>query len=387
MPELSDNKLFPSRTSLRHDAARAGCDGELLSFFLPVLAAGGAERVVLAIAGEIAGRGYRCDLVTAQDGGRWSDRLPDGVRHVGLGRAKPLHAVPALVRYLRHHRPAAVLSSVFAANIAALIACRMTRTRCIIREAYRVEDDARSSRALPALANRLAVRLLYPRASGVVALSRELATHVVQAAKVDPARVTVIPNPIVVATGPAQVRDPNLILACGRLEAQKDFPTLLRAFALVRRKRPVRLLVVGEGSQLENLRSLAEALGIGGDVTFGGYSPDPGEWMRRAKVLASTSRIEGFPNVLLEALANGCAVVSTRSSDAVDDLLEAGTLGVIVPVGDAEAVAWGIGTLLDRPDPNREANLHRYELEPIATRYLDALLPGRTSTLLPEPAA
>ena len=77
----------------------------------------------------------------------------------------------------------------------------------------------------------------------------------------------------------------------------------------------------------------------------------------------------------------------TGGADAVDDLLEDGTLGVIVPVGDVEAVAWGIGSLLDRPEPNREADLHRYELEPIATRYLDALLPNRTPTLRAETVA
>ena len=363
------------------DAERAKAEGALLSFFLPSLSAGGAERVLMAVAGAVAERGFRCDLVTAQGGGRWQDRVPEGVRLVALDRRKPLHAVPGLARYLRRERPVALLASVFAANIAALLACAATGTRCVVREAYRAEEDAKSAGMLAALGNRLALRLLYRRADAVVALSPGLAEHIAQTAHVAPGKVVVIPNPHLARAGggDAPAREPDLVLACGRLEPQKDFATLLRAFAMVRGERAARLVVLGEGSQLGLLRGLAEALGIAADVLFAGYAADAGAWMRRARLLVSTSRFEGFPNVLLEGLANGCRVVSTNSSDAVPDLLDGGRLGTIVPVGDVEAVARAIAGALatDAPAMDPAGLERRYGLQAIVDQYLDVLLAGR----------
>ncbi|HET6435314.1 MAG TPA: glycosyltransferase [Xanthomonadaceae bacterium] len=355
----------------------ADASAPLVALFLPQLAVGGAERVLLAMAGEFAGRGYRCDLVTAQDGGRWVGRVPAGVRHVSFGKAKPLHAVPSLVGYLRRERPAALLASVFAANIAAALACGLAGTRCILREASQAEEDARSTTRPGAFANRLALRVLYRRADAIVALTPGLAAHIARAARVPRDNVTVIPNPYLPSpeAGAAVAREADLVLACGRLEPQKDFDTLLRAFALVRREREARLVILGEGSAREALERHAQALGLEGTVTFAGYAADVHRWMRRATVLASTSRTEGFPNVLVEALGNGCRVVSTLASDAVAELLADGARGSIAPVGDADAVARGILAALSAPPVQPPAVAEKYDLAGIVDRYLALLLP------------
>jgi glycosyltransferase involved in cell wall biosynthesis len=349
-----------------------------LALFLPQLAAGGAERVLLAMAGELAGRGYRCDVVTAQDGGRWAGHVPASVRHVSLGRSKPLHAIPGLVRYLRRERPASLLSSVFAANLAAALACRLTGTRCVLREASQAEEDARSDRRVTAFANRFALRTLYRGADAIVALTPGLAWHIARAARVPRDRISVIPNPYLPPpeTGQAVAREPDLVLACGRLEAQKDFGTLLRAFALVHRQRQARLVILGEGSKRLALEQCARTLGLGESVTFAGYAADVHHWMRRASVMVSTSRAEGFPNVLVEALGSGCRVVSTLASDAVAELLEGGDPATIAPVGDAEAVARGILAALAAPAAGPPDLASKYSLKDIVDRYLALLLPA-----------
>ena len=369
---------------------RPGLAPPLIALFLPALSAGGAERVMLAVAGEIARRGYRCDVVTAYPGGRWWDRIPSGVRHVPLERDKPLHATPRLVRYLQKEEPHVLLASVLSANIAAVLATRFTRTRCVLREAYRAEDDSRSPSAVTELGNRAALRWLYRRADAVVALTSGLAEHIIGITHIDPSKVYVIPNPHLPSLDtPAATRDATLVLACGRLEAQKDFATLLRAFSLVRNARSTRLVVLGEGSQLEMLRQLSVDLAIEKDVEFAGYTDNVQGWMGRAKVFVLTSRVEGFPNVLLEALANGCAVVSTNSSDAVAEILDEGRWGTIVPVGDISGVANGILAAMSWDNIENELPpLAKYDLSTIVDQYLEVFaipVPNTTKRCAEEP--
>ncbi|WP_147653589.1 glycosyltransferase [Vulcaniibacterium gelatinicum] len=356
----------------------------LISIFLPRLSAGGAERVLLAIAGALAERGYRCEVVTAQPGGHWENRIPAGVRHRPLGRAKPLHAVPALASYLRRERPQVLLSSVFAANLAALLACRLAgkATRCVVREANWTAEEVMAPSLLTTMVNAAALRSLYGRADAVIALSDDLAVHIAQAARVPRSKIHVIPNPSLPGDdppvrAPADTGDPPLILGCGRLEPQKDFPLLIRAFAQVRAQRSARLVILGEGSERQALMSLAESLGVARDVALPGYSDDPHSWMRRARLFVSSSRHEGFPNVHLEALQNGCPIVSTCSSDAVAMILDGGRLGAIVPVGDVDSLARQMLAVLDGtltfPSPGE--HLARFELGKIVDRYLEVLDP------------
>lgn len=352
----------------------------LACIFLPSLAAGGAERVLIAIAGELANRGYRCDLVTADDPGIWSSRVPGNVRHVTLGHRRPLHAVPGLFRYLRQERPRVVLSSIFNANIAAIIASRMAGIPCVVREANRSLDDTRGRTWLGTMSNRWAMRLLYPRAGAVIALTKGLARHLLEMVSIPSHRVTIIPNPVLAgASGTLKAPrqgDDLLVLACGRLEPQKDHATLLRAFAIASSERPARLAVIGTGSLRRSLGALAEELGIASRVEFPGYVDDVAAWMNRASVFVLSSQWEGFPNVLLEALANSCVVVSTDSSDAVHEVLANGVHGDIVPKRQPEALANAIRKGLDAPRPgeDRAAHLARYRLDAIASRYLDVLL-------------
>jgi len=360
-------------------------DKKKLTFFLPDLSAGGAERVLLAISGEIAARGHRCDLVTAQSGGPWQHAVPTGVRHVSLESTKPLHSVLKLARYLNKERPMAILSSVFSANFAALLACHLStsKTRCIVREAYRAGEEIKAPSTVTTYANKVALRVLYHRADAVVALSSELAAHIGDMAHVPGNRIHVIPNPLLPSTKTltSKIRTPRLdgvpiVLACGRLELQKDFATLLQAFALVRAHKPSQLVILGSGSQLGSLKLLSARLGIEDDVHFAGHASNPHEWMRHAEVFVSTSRCEGFPNVLLEALDSGCQIVSTNSSDTVAEILDGGRLGTIVPVGDALAIAQSVVEILDgiRKRPSATEHLRSYDLSTITDRYLDVLL-------------
>ena len=214
-------------------------------------------------------------------------------------------------------------------------------------------------------------RSLYPTAEAVVAVSRGVAEDVAARSGLPAERVSVVYNPAVTpeigALSAAPVPHPWLagdgppvVLAVGRLGAAKDFPMLIRAFALLHGRQPARLVILGKDKdprktdkRVAEYRALADGLGVADDVDFPGFTANPFAWMARASVLAVSSRHEGFCNVIAEALACGCPVVSTDCPSGPAEILDGGRFGRLVPVGDAAAMADALAaTLAEPPAPD-----------------------------------
>jgi len=168
---------------------------------------------------------------------------------------------------------------------------------------------------------------------------------------------------------------PPVVLAAGRLTAQKDFPTLLRAFARLVPERDLRLMILGEGPDRAALEAEIEALGLGDRVALLGFQANPFSYMARARLFVLSSAWEGLPGVLIQAMACGTPVVSTDCPSGPREVLEGGRLGPLVPVGDAEALARAIMQTLDAPLPAEilKARAAQYGLAPVSRRYLAAL--------------
>ncbi|MDR1376897.1 MAG: glycosyltransferase, partial [Synergistaceae bacterium] len=148
---------------------------------------------------------------------------------------------------------------------------------------------------------------------------------------------------------------PPVVLGVGRLGDQKDFSTLIRAFALLAPKYPdLKLLILGEGRQRAALERLVRKHGLEGRVSLPGYVPDPYPYMKRAALLAVTSRFEGFCLVVAEALACGCNVAATDCRSGPSEILDGGRYGYLAKVGDAEDVARAMEAALARPLPPEE---------------------------------
>jgi glycosyltransferase involved in cell wall biosynthesis len=135
----------------------------------------------------------------------------------------------------------------------------------------------------------------------------------------------------------------------GRLRPQKDFSTLLQAFAKVREQRPVRLMILGEGNLRAELEAQAIELGLADDVAFPGFVANPFAYLSRAAVFVLSSRWEGLPGAVIQALACGCPVVSTDCPSGPAEILDKGRYGTLVPVGGSDAMARGILHSLDTP--------------------------------------
>jgi glycosyltransferase involved in cell wall biosynthesis len=359
-----------------------------VAIFTADMGGGGAERAMLKLAGGVARRGYPVDLVLSRAGGDYLPEVPETVRVVDLDAGRVLTSLPGLVRYLRRERPSVMLTSLNHVNIVGLWARRLSgvRTRLVVNEQNTLSQDAPNSarrrhRLLPRF-----VRRFYPWADGIVAVSKGAADDLARTARLPAGSVRVVHNPIVtpelreMAAAPLDhpwfgPGEPPVALAVGRLAPQKDFGTLLRAFARVLERRPARLLILGEGPERPSLEALVPELGLEGSVDLAGRVLNPYPYMRRAGVFVLSSRWEGLPSVLIEALYCGVPIVATDCPSGPVEILEGGEHGRLVPVGDAEALAEGIAAALDghvpRPAP---ASWEPYEQETVVERYLDVLV-------------
>jgi glycosyltransferase involved in cell wall biosynthesis len=297
--------------------------------------------------------------------------------------------LPALVRYLQREQPEAMLSVFGYVNIIALWAWRLAgvRTRLFVNEQNTVSFEAghassRRGRLTPRL-----IKRFYPWANGIVAVSHGVSDDLARLMGVSPERIQVIYNPSVVraevqqkAAAPLdhpwfKLGQPPVILAVGRLQVQKDYPTLIRAFAQVRRKRPARLLILGEGRERPMLEAYIQELGLERDVCLPGFVTNPYAYMARASLFVLSSRWEGLPTVLIEALCCGVPAVSTDCPSGPREILRDGEYGRLVAVGEADALARAIEATLAAQTPTPPADSWRpYELETVVSQYTNLLL-------------
>ena len=383
---------------------------------------GGGERVMLNLAHAFADHGHHVDLIMARVAGRFLDQIPEAVNLVDLGIRSALQmlpallrapglvmslvpvllrpdapfvlgAVPALARYLRHARPDAMLSALNYTNITALLAQRVSGvdTPTVISvHNHLTASLVHATKPRIKVVHRLMQRYS-PLADGVVAVSGGLADDLARVVGLPRAAITTIHNPVVtpaIARG-ARIASPHswfsesappVIVGAGKLKPQKDFPTLVRAFARVRRERAVRLIILGDGSGRTKLLNLARELDVAEDFEMPGFVANPFAYMARASAFVLSSAWEGFGNVLVEAMACGCPVVSTNCPSGPAEILDHGRYGPLVPVGDDRALAHAINFIIDQPPDAAllRARSTEFTAERAAERYLDVFMRIRT---------
>jgi len=227
-------------------------------------------------------------------------------------------------------------------------------------------------------------RIILPWADSYIAVSAGVADEAARTWHLPRRNISTVYNPIMVpdslaAEQPSHawfMEPGDVILAAGRLFVQKDFPTLLRAFARLANQK-LRLVIVGEGGERGALENLARELGIAGRVDFPGWIANPFALMSRARLFVLSSRYEGLSNVLIEAMACGCPVVSTDCPHGPREILENGKWGALVPVGDHAALAAAMEDAL-RTEPDRDALRKRAEFFSVerAVREYEKILLG-----------
>ena len=358
-----------------------------VAFFMPNLAGGGAQRVALILVKEFLKHGLQVDFVLAQAKGEFLKDLPKDINLIELNASRVLNTLPGLVRYLRKHSPVAVYSAPQHTHIILMLAKMISRSsvQVILHVGNHISTQQKASRKFQDKLYPALLWLLQRYASVFIAVSDGVAHDLVRTAQIPPKKVRLVYNPVYQAEMDDLMRQPVIhqwfnegqlpvILAVGRLVEQKDYPTLIRAFARVRNLRLVRLVILGEGKLLRELKKLTAELNIAGDVDFAGFDPNPYRYMARCSVFVLSSAWEGFANVVAEALACGAQVVSTDCKSGPAEILVNGQYGQLVPVGDEVALADAILQALDHPLP-QDALYRRgrfFTAESAARQYLAA---------------
>ncbi|MBW2174070.1 MAG: glycosyltransferase, partial [Deltaproteobacteria bacterium] len=277
------------------------------------------------------------DLVVVKAESVHLDSLPSTVNLVKLSTSHTISSLPSLVSYLRREQPVALLAAKDRANQVAILARHLpgVSTRVVVRMGTTVSAALAGKSQMQKWLWYLPMRLIYPLADAIVAVSHGVAEDLSKITGLPIDRIQVIPNPVIVprlaTLAGHSVAHPwfnenqvPVILGVGRLTRQKDFPTLIKAFATVRAERPCHLVIIGEGRDRPALERLAAGLGIEDDVDLPGFAENPYAYMSRAALFVLSSLWEGSPNVLTEALSLGVPVVSTDCPSGPSEILAGG---------------------------------------------------------------
>lgn len=358
-----------------------------VALLMPNFEAGGAERVMIRLARGLLEQGLAVDLLVLSEAGPYRQEVAPGIRVISLDATRAWLGIPALTHYLRNERPTALLSALFHTNFLAVLARLLARapTRVVISEHNTLALVRAAVGRWRWLAFRLSLRWAYPRADAVVCVSEGIAQGLRHALPALQPKLHVIGNPVITDEvlqlsqravnhpwlAPGQ---PPLVLAAGRLIHAKGFDVLLRAFAEVVTRTSARLLILGQGPEHEALNRQIERLGLSGVASLHGFTDNPYAWMSRARVFVLSSRHEGLPGALIEAMACGCRVVATDCPFGPGEILEQGQWGRLVPVDDARALAEAIvQVLLARVAPDPRARAQTYRLDKATQAYLKVL--------------
>ena len=326
-------------------------DTELrLACFLPSLEGGGAERVVVNLLRGLVERQVQTQLILASAHGSYMDQVPPQVEVVDLGVKHVRQAIWPLRRLLKEQPPQVLISHLSHANLAAVLAMRPLQipTRLLLVE-HLTMSAYKGTTVKDRLIQPLA-RWLFKHADAVAAVSHGAARDLEEQLRMPSESVHVLYNPVVDASLEQKrqeslshswldASDQPLVVGIGRLTEQKDFGTLIRAYAQIANPSSCRLVILGEGEERAELEELVRQLGLEERVLLPGFVENPYAWLNRADLFVLSSRWEALPTVLIEALACGVKVVATDCPSGPAEILQDGRWGRLVPMQEEQALA------------------------------------------------
>jgi glycosyltransferase involved in cell wall biosynthesis/CTP:molybdopterin cytidylyltransferase MocA len=356
---LSDLDGIPAEAA--SPDAHPAPSGKTLAMLLPDMAGGGAERVALAQIDYFLRAGHRVDLLLLRRQGELLDLVPPQVRIVDLAAPRIRQALGPLVRYLRSSPPHALQALMWPVTVLAVLARLIARapTRLVLADHTTLSRQYADLGRAGSFFLRRSLGASYPRADARVAVSEDAAADLSGLARLDRNAIEVIYNPVA-DPPPEGAADPDIealwgvphgrrILTVGKLKDEKEHALLIRAFARMDRAQDARLMIVGNGPQEDELRQVAAQTGVGERVVLPGFTTDPWPFYRSADLFVLSSRFEGYPLVLVEAMKCGLSVVSTDCKSGPREILDGGRFGRLVPVGDEEALSRAMAEALADP--------------------------------------
>ena len=332
-------------------------------FFIPNLAGGGAERVLINLLKHLDRTQFDPHLVVSRFEGPHVHSVPTDVRVTELKSRSLWTVAPKLIKVIRNQEPDVVVSTTGGGGIPTVLAHRVagSRARLIVWERSVLVGSERGIKRTLMLKLK---KILWPRADLVTAVGTAVEEDIRKQTGLDPSKTRVLYSPILdqemerlskveVAHHWFEEKVP-IILCVARLVPLKDHETLLRGFARLLEEREVRLVLLGDGPLRRELEHLAEQLGISRSVWFAGFVKNPFKYMRRSSLLALTSLHEGMPGVVVQAMACGLPVVGTASPGGTPEIVQHEQTGLLIPMKDPDAFFEAACRLLDEPGLARQ---------------------------------
>lgn len=353
-----------------------------IALYIPSLEGGGAERVIINLAGEFVCRGFSVDLVVVQKKGSYIKEVHSKVNIVDLKAKRVSSSLFPLVRYIQREKPDVVLSTLNHANLIAILANKIAgvHSHCVIRvPSYFSLTEKWHIKSL--------AKILYPKSNKIIAVSHGVKQDLAKTLHIKNDKIRVLYNPLLIKSITEMARKDidhlffknkkdKIILGVGSLNKDKDFGTLLKAFVeLNKKEKNIKLIILGEGEERERLERFIEKLNLNEKVSLPGFINNPYAYMARADVFVLSSLSEGFPNVIVEAMACGTSIVSLDCPGGVSEILQQGKYGKLTQQGNVEELAEAIDAILENPfDPDMlKKRAKEFDIKDIASKYLEVI--------------
>jgi len=329
-------------------------------FVIPSLGGGGAERILLEIIKNLTPKKFQPQLVLFERRGPYLSQLPSEVKVYDLKKRRRIDFLKLVIKLayiIAREKPDIILSFLSYANLISILAKKLafSKSRVIVSERGITSLEIKNQRF--SRIKTFLIKKLYPYTERIVAVSQGVKRDLMVNFEIEGRRIEVIYNGLDIERIKelsSEVVNYNwfksgifYIIGIGRLAKEKGFQSLLEAFKLVREKHKVKLLLLGEGEEFNNLESLCRALSIEKEVAFLGFQDNPYKYLARSNIFVLPSLREGFGNVIIEAMACGIPVIATRCPYGPEEIITDGVNGLLVPVADVDALAEAILKLLD----------------------------------------
>ncbi len=359
-----------------------------ITLFISFSGEGGVERMISNLIHEFVRQGHPVDLLLIKARGEHLKQLPPEVNIIKLGSDHSALTLWPLIRYMRKHKPKCMLVAKHRAIVIAVLARALAgvETRIIGRLGTNLSRALEGKNALRKWLWHAPMRKIYPKVDLIIPVSEGVLDDIASITHLDHSKLRVIRNPVItpqmyqLADQPVEhpwfsEGEPPVILGAGRFTRQKDFITLIKAFAKVRQQQACRLVLLGYGALQTEYEALATELGVAEDISMPGFTSNPYAYMKRADLFVLSSAWEGSPNVLSEALAQGTPVVATDCPSGPREVLRGGKVAPLTPVGDVEAMAKAMIETINNPPPSKSLQdaVSEYTAQKSAQHYLEAL--------------
>jgi len=351
-----------------------------IAIFIPTLNGGGAEKMMVHLANEFASNGYQVDLLVGNAKGVYLEMVDKKVSIINFKCSRMYKTLPKLIRYLISSKPDVLLSALNHTNLISLIAKSILRGRTKhIVSVRSVTSNIPMKKSVKYFFTKL-----NRSADGIIAISNAVKKDLIQNYSLNPNMIEVIYNPVITDAIQDQIdlectnqelnipEGTKLLMSAGRLSPVKDYPTLIKAFYEASKKRSLKLLIFGEGSQKNEIKELIEDYNLNGSVMLMGFEKNVMSYYKYADLFILPSLSEGFGNVIIEAMGAGVNVICAKNSGSPEELLNNEEFGFLFEKSNAESLSNVILYALDNKKNQtmlQEYSSH-FHVKNIAQHYL-----------------